>query len=54
MTTATTPILRIPLTSGGVLEIPNPPPTAEDARELDRLELLADRRARDAKGEKSQ
>lgn len=47
--TTTTPTLTIPLTSGGVLTLPNPPATERDAAELDRLELLADARAKGAR-----
>lgn len=42
--TTTTPTLSIPLMSGGALTIPNPPAT--EWAELDRLERLADERAR--------
>lgn len=45
--TTTAPTLTIPLTNGGTLTIPNPPATERDRAELDRLERLADTRARE-------
>ena len=44
-TSTSTPVIRMPLTGGGYLEIPNPPVTREVTAELDRLELLANERA---------